>query len=110
MIALLLTLSGRKEVTDLNFLLDFVLHAYYSILHWLRQAKQCYKIMLQHTSADGLFTDGIPLAFSIFSANQNEQQPLKPLEETVLQKFGHSQKEVKAGKIPVISPLWGNRR
>ncbi len=40
----------------------------------------------------GMFTDGdgIPLAFSIFPGNQNEQQSLKPLEKTVLQKFGHS--------------------
>lgn len=40
----------------------------------------------------GMFTDGdgIPLAFSIFSGNQNEQQSLKPLERTVLQEFGHS--------------------
>ena len=40
----------------------------------------------------GMFTDGdgIPLAFSIFPGNQNEQQSLKPLERTVLQKFGHS--------------------
>ncbi len=34
----------------------------------------------------GMFTDGdgIPLAFSIFPGNQNEQQSLKPLEKTVL--------------------------
>lgn len=40
----------------------------------------------------GMFTDGdgIPLAFSIFPGNQNEQQSLKPLEKTALQKFGHS--------------------
>lgn len=40
----------------------------------------------------GMFTDGdgIPLAFSIFPGNQSEQQSLKPLEKTVLQKFGHS--------------------
>ena len=40
----------------------------------------------------GMFTDGdgIPLAFSIFPGNQNEQQSLKPLEKTVLQRFGHS--------------------
>lgn len=40
----------------------------------------------------GMFTDGdgIPLAFSLFPGNQNEQQSLKPLEKTVLQKFGHS--------------------
>ena len=40
----------------------------------------------------GMFTDGdgIPLAFSIFPGNQNEQQSLKPLEKTILQKFGHS--------------------
>ena len=40
----------------------------------------------------GMFTDGdgIPLAISIFPGNQNEQQSLKPLERTVLQKFGHS--------------------
>lgn len=33
---------------------------------------------------------GYPLAFSIFPGNQNEQQSLKPLEKTILQKFGHS--------------------
>lgn len=40
----------------------------------------------------GMFTDGdgIPLAFSVFPGNQNEQQSLKPLERTVLQEFGHS--------------------
>ena len=40
----------------------------------------------------GMFTDGdgIPLAFSLFPGNQNEQQFLKPLEKTILQKFGHS--------------------
>ncbi len=40
----------------------------------------------------GMFTDGdgIPLAFSIFPGNQNEQQSLKPLEKTILQQFGHS--------------------
>ena len=40
----------------------------------------------------GMFTDGdgIPLAFSIFPGNENEQKSLKPLEQTVLQKFGHS--------------------
>lgn len=40
----------------------------------------------------GMFTDadGIPLAFSLFPGNQNEQKSLKPLEETVLQKFGHT--------------------
>lgn len=40
----------------------------------------------------GMFTDrdGIPLAFSIFPGNQNEQKSLKPLEMTILQKFGHS--------------------
>ena len=40
----------------------------------------------------GMFTDGdgIPLAFSIFPGNQNEQKSLKPLEETILEKFGHS--------------------
>ena len=38
----------------------------------------------------GLFMDrdGIPLAFSIFPGNQNEQTSLKPLEMTVLQQFG----------------------
>lgn len=38
----------------------------------------------------GLFTDGdgIPLAFSIFPGNQNEQKSLKPLEEKILQQFG----------------------
>ena len=40
----------------------------------------------------GMFTDGdgIPLAFSIFPGNQNEQQSLKSLEKTILQKFVHS--------------------
>ena len=39
----------------------------------------------------GMFTDGdgIPLAFSVFPGNQNEQQSLRPLEEKVLQDFGH---------------------
>jgi len=39
----------------------------------------------------GLFTDGdgIPLAFSIFEGNRNEQTSLKPLEKKVLQEFGH---------------------
>jgi transposase len=38
----------------------------------------------------GLFTDGdgIPLAFSLFPGNQNEQSSLRPLEEKVLQDFG----------------------
>lgn len=38
----------------------------------------------------GLFTDGdgLPLAFSIFPGNQNEQKSLKPLEEKILQQFG----------------------
>ena len=38
----------------------------------------------------GLFTDGdgIPLAFSLFPGNQNEQKSLKPLETTILQQFG----------------------
>lgn len=38
----------------------------------------------------GLFTDGdgIPLAFSLFPGNQNEQKSLKPLETKVLQEFG----------------------
>lgn len=38
----------------------------------------------------GLFTDGngIPLAFSLFPGNQNEQTSLKPLETKVLQDFG----------------------
>ncbi len=38
----------------------------------------------------GLFTDGdgIPLAFSLFAGNQNEQKSLRPLEEKVLQDFG----------------------
>lgn len=38
----------------------------------------------------GLFTDGggIPLAFSLFAGNQNEQTSLRPLEEKVLQDFG----------------------
>ena len=39
----------------------------------------------------GLFIDGdgIPLAFSLFPGNQNEQTSLKPLEQKVLQDFGH---------------------
>ncbi|MBR5180587.1 MAG: IS1634 family transposase [Lachnospiraceae bacterium] len=39
----------------------------------------------------GLFIDGdgIPLAFSIFEGNQNEQKSLKPLETKILQQFGH---------------------
>ena len=38
----------------------------------------------------GLFMDGdgIPLAFSIFPGNSNEQTSLKPLEEKVISKFG----------------------
>ncbi len=39
----------------------------------------------------GLFMDGdgIPLAFSLFPGNQNEQKSLKPLEQKVLQDFEH---------------------
>lgn len=39
----------------------------------------------------GLFIDGdgIPLAFSLFPGNQNEQLSLKPLEKKVLQDFEH---------------------
>lgn len=39
----------------------------------------------------GLFVDGdgIPLAFSLFPGNQNEQTSLKPLEHEILQEFGH---------------------
>ena len=38
----------------------------------------------------GLFTDGdgIPLAFSMFPGNQNEQISLKPLEQKVIETFG----------------------
>ncbi len=38
----------------------------------------------------GLFIDGdgIPLAFSVFPGNQNEQTSLKPLESKILQQFG----------------------
>lgn len=38
----------------------------------------------------GLFMDGdgIPLAFSLFPGNQNEQTSLKPLEKNILQHFG----------------------
>lgn len=38
----------------------------------------------------GLFTDGdgIPLAFSLFPGNSNEQTSLKPLEQKILQQFG----------------------
>jgi transposase len=40
----------------------------------------------------GLFTDGdgIPLAFSLFPGNQNEQKSLKPLEQKVIEDFGCS--------------------
>lgn len=39
----------------------------------------------------GLFIDGggIPLAFSLFPGNQNEQKSVKPLESKILQQFGH---------------------
>ncbi len=39
----------------------------------------------------GLFIDGdgIPLAFSLFPGNANEQTSLKPLEQKILQQFGH---------------------
>ena len=39
----------------------------------------------------GLFIDGdgIPLAFSIFPGNENEQKSLKPLEIKILRQFGH---------------------
>lgn len=39
----------------------------------------------------GLFIDGdgIPLAFSLFPGNQNEQRSLKPLEQKILQDFRH---------------------
>ncbi|MDY4923318.1 IS1634 family transposase [Frisingicoccus sp.] len=38
----------------------------------------------------GLFTDGdgLPLAFSLFPGNQNEQRSLKPLETKIIQQFG----------------------
>ena len=38
----------------------------------------------------GLFTDGdgLPLAFSLFPGNHNEQKSLKPLETKILQQFG----------------------
>lgn len=38
----------------------------------------------------GLFTDGdgIPLAFSLFPGNTNEQKSVKPLEEKILREFG----------------------
>lgn len=41
----------------------------------------------------GLFTDGdgIPLAFSLFPGNQNEQKSLKPLETKIIQQFGCQQ-------------------
>lgn len=40
----------------------------------------------------GLFMDGdgIPLAFSIFAGNQNEQQSLIPLEQQIIKDFSHS--------------------
>ena len=39
----------------------------------------------------GLFIDGdgLPLAFSLFPGNQNEQTSMKPLEQKILQQFGH---------------------
>ncbi len=39
----------------------------------------------------GLFIDGdgLPLAFSLFPGNENEQTSLKPLEQKILQQFGH---------------------
>lgn len=39
----------------------------------------------------GLFVDGdgLPLAFSLFPGNQNEQKFLKPLENKVYSQFGH---------------------
>ncbi len=38
----------------------------------------------------GMFTDGdgIPMAFSLFPGNQNEQKSLKPLEQKVIRDFG----------------------
>lgn len=41
----------------------------------------------------GLFmdADGLPLAFDIFSGNQNEQTTLKPLESKIIRDFGCSQ-------------------
>ncbi len=38
----------------------------------------------------GMFTDGdgVPLAFSLFPGNQNEQKSLKPLEQKVIRDFG----------------------
>ena len=38
----------------------------------------------------GLFMDGdgIPLAFNLFDGNQNEQNSMKPLEQTILNNFG----------------------
>lgn len=38
----------------------------------------------------GLFTDGdgLPLAFSLFPGNENEQKSLKPLESAILKQFG----------------------
>lgn len=40
----------------------------------------------------GLFmdSDGIPLAFSIFEGNKNEQQSLIPLEQQIIKDFAHS--------------------
>lgn len=39
----------------------------------------------------GLFIDGdgLPLAFSLFAGNQNEQTSMKALEQKILQQFGH---------------------
>lgn len=41
----------------------------------------------------GLFMDaeGIPLAFCLHSGNTNEQKTLRPLEEQIMQDFGHAQ-------------------
>lgn len=41
----------------------------------------------------GLFMDGdgIPMAFSLFPGNQNEQPSMKPLEQDIIRNFGHDQ-------------------
>lgn len=41
----------------------------------------------------GLFmdADGIPLSFSLFDGNKNEQPSMTPLEEKIIKDFGHSE-------------------
>ena len=63
----------------------------------------------------GLFMDGdgIPLAFSLFPGNTNEQKSLKPLEKKVLQDFGcqkfiYCSDAVSLPKISAVITIWGN--